>query len=124
MDDIKVSVTFTLQGRVLLTQEEANTLEKENVGYGYNSESVTIYNHQQKKKETFTFKTRKQRIITQTLNIGKEAYLYMISKDSCPSGITMFIWGKLNKQKRLEEHLKLIAKQLNGTLKEFFIFDD
>ena len=35
MSDIKVSVSITLQGGVMLTQAEAEQLEKNKVGTGY-----------------------------------------------------------------------------------------
>lgn len=124
MKEIKVSANFVLQGRTLLAQEEAETLEKEKSGNGFNREQVIIYDHNQKKKLTFGFSTRKQKTITQTLNIDKTAYAYMTSKESCPTSTTMFVWGKLNKQERLKKHLELIASSLCGILKDFVVFDD
>lgn len=124
MNDIKVSVDFALQGRVQLTQEEAVTLEKENVGTGFNKESLTYYNPAIKKKETINYSTLKHKSIQQTLNITKGSYKYLISKESCPTGVTMFIWGKLNAKERLKKHFELIAQDLNATLKGFTVFPD
>lgn len=124
MDDIKVSVDFILQGRIQLTQEEAKSLEKENIGSGFNKESLTFCNPTSKQKETIRFSTRKQKTIIQTLNITKGSYKYLTSKESCPNSTTMFIWGKMNAKQRLTEHFKLLALDFNATLKGFTVFPE
>lgn len=118
MSEIKVSVSITLQGGVMLTQAEAEQLEKNKVGTGYNLTRIKVGGN------ASSIRTRKFRPATQTISMCKEAYDYMISKDSCPHGIKEFRWKKMNPIQRLETHLDLVCKHLNGTSYTYKVFDD
>ena len=41
-NEIKVSLSVTLQGSVMLSQEQAKALEKEKVGTGYDTFSIRV----------------------------------------------------------------------------------
>lgn len=123
MSEIKVSVSITLQGSVMLTQAEAEQLEKNKVGTGYDLTRVKVKD-KKGKVDTLKVKTRKSRTVIQTINMYKEAYEYMTSKDSCPPGIKKFIWDKMNSKERLEAHLGLVCKHLKGISYTYKVFDD
>lgn len=120
----KVSLTITLQGRVMLSQEEAKSLEKQS-GKGYDKFSMIIENpHNKKDRETIKFSTRRNRTISQHLNINKEAYRYMTDNSSCPENIKMSQWGKMSNKEKLEAHMQLICESLGGLAYSYEVFDD
>jgi hypothetical protein len=86
--------------------------------------SVKITDKNGKNPEIITFYTRKCKPATQTINMSKEAYEYMISKDSCPPCFKPREWSAMNKKERLEAHLKRTAEHLGGTLYSYQIFGD
>lgn len=123
MSEIKVSVSITLQGGVMLTQAEAKQLEKEKAGTGFD---ITKLKVEDKKgnKDALSIKTRKYKSCSQSINMSKEAYDYMTSKDSCLPNIKSYVWAKMNKKQRLEAHLDLVCKALKGTSYTYKVFDD
>lgn len=60
-NEIKVSLSVTLQGSVMLSQEQAKALEKEKVGTGYDTFNMRVESLKGGKKdaETINVKTRK-----------------------------------------------------------------
>lgn len=114
-NEIKVSLNITLPGSVMLSQECAKSLEKEENGKGYNSFSMKIEYEGGDKTivRSITVKTRKSRPASQSLNLGMSAYKYMIS-DEVPSFFKTKDWGKLSVKQRLEAHLEEISKELGG----------
>lgn len=123
MSEIKVSVSITLQGGVMLTQAEAEQLEKNKVGTGYDLTRVKVKN-KKGNAEVLNVRTRKSRTVTQTISMYKEAYEYMTSKDSCPAGIKQYVWAKMKPVQRLEVHLDLACKHLGGISYTYKVFDD
>lgn len=123
MSEIKISVSITLPGGVMLTQAEAKQLEKEKTGTGFD---ITKLKVEDKKgnKDVLSIKTRKYKSCSQSINMSKEAYDYMVSKDSCLSNIKPYVWNKMNKTQRLEAHLDLVCKALKGTSYTYKVFDD
>lgn len=123
MSEIKISVSITLPGSVMLTQDEAAHLEKEKAGMGYELTKLKV----EGKKGNFDMlhiRTRKCKTCTQSINMSKEAYTYMVSKDSCPTGIKPFVWNKMKAKERLEAHLALLCKDLGGISYTYKVFDD
>lgn len=118
-----MSVSITLQGGVMLTQAEAEQLEKNKVGTGYDLTRVKVKN-KKGNAEVLNVRTREFRTATQTISICKEAYEYMTSKDSCPPSIKQFVWTKMKPVQRLEAHLDLICKHLRGISYTYKVFDD
>ena len=123
MSEIKISVSITLPGGVMLTQAEAKQLEKEKAGTGFD---ITKLKVEDKKgnKDVLSIKTRKYKSCSQSINMSKEAYDYMTSRDGCPPNVKSFIWAKMNKKSRLEAHLDLVCKALKGTSYTYKVFDD
>lgn len=123
MSEIKVSVSITLQGGVMLTQAEAEQLEKNKVGTGYGLTRIKVKDRKGN-ADVLNVRTRKSRTATQTISMYKEAYEYMTSKDSCPSSIKQFVWVKMKPVQRLEAHLDLVCKSLGGISYTYKVFDD
>ena len=123
MSEIKVSVSITLQGGVMLTQAEAEQLEKNKVGTGYGLTRIKVKDRKGI-ADVLNVRTRKSRTATQTISMYREAYEYMTSKDSCPSSIKQFVWVKMKPVQRLEAHLDLVCKSLGGISYTHKVFDD
>lgn len=123
MSEIKVSVSITLQGGVMLTQAEAEQLEKNKVGTGYDLTRVKVKN-KKGNADVLNVRTRKSRTVTQTISMYKEAYEYMTSKDSCPTSIKQYVWAKMKPVERLKVHLDLVCKHLRGISYTYKVFDD
>lgn len=128
MSEVKVSLSIRLRGRVMLSQEAAKALEKQGLaGFTKHTMSVEEQKRMGKKvkvdKEIIHFKTRNTIPAVQTLNISKDAYLYMVGKEN-PSFIPMKDWSRMSKTKRLEAHLGEIAEALGGTVIHYHIFED
>ena len=123
MSEIKVSVSITLQGGVMLTQAEAEQLEKNKVGTGYGLTRIKVKDRKGN-ADVLNVRTRESRTATQTISMYKEAYEYMTSKDSCPSSIKQFVWVKMKPVQRLEAHLDLVCKSLGGISYTYKVFDD
>ena len=117
MSEIKVSVSITLQGGVMLTQAEAEQLEKNKVGTGYDLTKIKVKG-KKGNADIINMRTRKSRTATQTISMFKEAYEY------CPPSIKQFVWTKMKPVQRLEAHLDLICKHLRGISYTYKVFDD
>ena len=74
--------------------------------------------------EIITFHTRKCKPARQSLNISKEAYEYMIDKDSCPSWSKPSKWAAMSEKERLEAHLQRTVEHLGGTSYTYQVFED
>ena len=124
MNEIKVSVSIVLQGSILFTQEEAETLEKEQPGSGFDSQTQVIENLNGKGRAVVHYKTRKCRPACQSVKLCKEAYLYMIDRNSCPEWEKTKKWSAMSKKERLESHLKRLTEHFGGTSYTYKIFED
>ena len=124
-NEIKVSLSVTLQGSVMLSQEQAKALEKEKVGTGYDAFSMRVEGLKNGKKdaETITVKTRKCKPAGQSLNLSMDAYEYMIGKEA-PYFVKPRDWERLTKKQRLEAHLKRIVEGLGGVSFTYTILDN
>lgn len=123
MNEIKISVSITLPGSVLFTQAEAEQLEKEKTGTGYDMTRLVV-SDKKGNKDVLNIRTRRCKPASQSINMSKEAYDYMTSGDGCPPNIKSFVWFKMNKRQRLEAHLDLVCKALNGTSYTYKVFDE
>lgn len=54
-NEIKVSLSVTLQGSVMLSQEQAKALEKEKVGTGYDTFNMRVEGLKDGKKDAETY---------------------------------------------------------------------
>lgn len=124
-NEIKVSLSITLPGSVMLSQEQAKALEEEKVGTGYDAFSMRVEGLKKGKKdaETITVKTRKCKPAGQSLNLSMDAYEYMIGKEA-PYFVKPRDWERLTKKQRLEAHLKRIVEGLGGVSFTYTILDN
>ena len=116
-NEIKVSLSVTLQGSVMLGQEQAEALEKEKAGTGYDTFSMRVEGRKgdgRKDIRTIAVRTRRCRPAGQTVNLSKDAYEYMTGKEA-PCFAKPGDWGKLTGKQRLEAHLERICRELGGT---------
>lgn len=144
MNEIKVNLTIVLPGSMMFSKEEClkttrKVVEKKSRGGGIYKKTIEVQvgdwdktdKHTMKvtgpdtsDSEIITFYTRKSKPASQSINICKEAYDYMTSKDGCPPSIKQFVWTKMKPIQRLEAHLDLICKHLRGISYTYKVFDD
>lgn len=124
MSEIKVSVSITLPGSVLLTQDEAKHLEKEKKGKGFDLVRLNVSNSNGGDKEILNVRVRKTKDCHQSINMCVESYKYMVSKDGCPPCIKLGMWAKMSHKQRLEAHLDMVCKALGGTSYTYKVFND
>lgn len=124
MNEIKVSLSITLQGGVMYSQEQAKALEKEKVGTGYDTFNMKVEGLKNGKKDvqTITVKTRKCKPAGQSLNLSMDAYNYMVSSEA-PYFVKPRDWERLTKKQRLEAHLKRIVEELGGVSFTYAVLD-
>lgn len=141
MSEIKVSLTVALRGSTMFSKEEClkttqKVIErKTKTGKAYkktievqvedwdkmDKHIMRVINDQNIEKRPFY--TRKTKPATQSVNICKEAYDYMVSKE-CPVWSRNAEWAKMKSKQRLESHLQRIAEHLGGTVISYKVFED
>ena len=127
MSIIKLSLKIVLPGRTLLSEQECSKNPEES----FNSHSMVVEDNKHN-KEVIHFQTRKNRTITQCLNISEEAYKAMTAKASdqkddmnnCPEWSKARDWFNLSKTQRLEAHLDRISKTVGGVSFTYNVLDD
>lgn len=144
MSEIKLSLSIELRGSTMFSKEECfktthKVIEKKTkAGKIYKKtikvkvedwdkmekHSMRVTDNNGTNPEIITFHTRKCKPATQTINMSKEAYVYMISKDSCPPCFKPREWSTMNKKERLEVHLKRTVEHLGGTSYTYQVFED
>lgn len=132
LQDIKVSATFILPGRILVaeksiskkgkTKEELQQM-KEKFFATHNMETISF--RIKGKQETIHIFTRKGQPATQHININKDAYDFMISPESFAAAEkTQRDWAHMGKMKKVHAHLLMIAQSLNAKLLHFDVLED
>lgn len=142
-NEIKVNLSIVLQGSIMFSKEEClkttqkvieNTSKKTGKTYK-KTVDVLVDNLDMMDKstirvidknntvETITVYTRKSKPATQSLNICKDAYRYMVSTE-CPSWSKPKIWNTMKPKERLEAHLQRITEGLGGVSYTYQIFKD
>lgn len=140
MSEIKLSLTVALRGSTMFSKEEClkttqETITTKNGRKRTVTKVVEDWDKMEKhtmrvtdtdgtNPEIITFHTRKSKSCSQSINMSKEAYDYMTSKDSCLPNIKPYVWAKMNKKQRLEAHLDLVCKALKGNSYTYKVFDD
>ena len=144
MSEIKLSLSIELQGSTMFSKEEClktthKVIEKKTkAGKIYKKtikvkvedwdkmekHSMRVTDEGGTNPEIITFHTRKCKPAVQSLNMGKEAYEYMIDKDSCPSWLKPSKWAAMSKKERLEAHLQKTVEYLGGTSYTYQVFED
>ena len=125
-NEIKVSLSVTLQGSVMLSQEQAKALEKEKAGTGYDTFNMRVEEVKKNGKKDIKIlnvKTRKCKPAGQSLNLSMDAYDYMTGKEA-PYFVKAKDWERLTKKQRLEAHLKRIVEGLGGVSYTYTVHDN
>lgn len=142
-NEIKVSLNVILPGRIMLSKDEClKTTQKEITRKRKNGQSykkvidvqvedlnkmdkrtIEVADSNGKNKEVLTIYTRKCKPATQSINLYKDTYDYMVSKE-CPEWCKVSMWNQMGKKARLEAHLKQIAEHLGGELLSYQVFED
>ena len=143
MTEIKLNLSVVLPGSIMFSKEEClkttqKVIEKtsKKTGKTYKKTvDVLVDNLDMMDKstirvidknntiETITVYTRKSKPATQSLNICKDAYRYMVSTE-CPPWSKPKVWNTMKPKERLESHLQRITKELGGTSFTYQIFED
>lgn len=125
-NEIKVSLSVTLQGSVMLSQEQAKALEKEKAGTGFDTFSMRMEGKKsdgKKDVQVITVNIRKNKAASQSLNLSMDAYDYMTGKEA-PYFVKAKDWERLTKKQRLEAHLKRIVEGLGGVSYTYTVHDN
>lgn len=145
--EIKARLSLSVPGAQMLSSQECDKNPKDN----YNVDTVTIEFVTKKKqlhKENIIVKTRKCRLVKQSINISKEAYNYMTAADQPPTErlakkvyltktigkekngkskkitIESTAWAQMSPMKRLNWHMSRIAESLGAVDYQFEVIDD
>lgn len=123
MLETKVTLTIISRGAQLMSEDECNENPKEN--YETVKQTFITSSGKNKKKEVITFNTRKTKFIKQVINMNKDAYNFMTSKEKPEWYIAKVKpWDQLSKNERLIEHFKIICEDLRGKRFTFHVFED
>ena len=139
MNEIKLSLSVELPGSTMLSKEECLKTAQETITTKSGKKrtitkvvedwskmekyTMKLANPKNNNSKFTTFYTRKCRPATQSLNMNKEAYEYMIDKDSCPSWSKPGKWTTMSKKERLEAHLQRTVEHLGGTSYTYQVFE-
>lgn len=124
MVEPKISLSLLVPGANRLSSQECDENSKEN----YNEHRVLISytkgkgKHQKQVKKTLVIQTRKQKLVTQSINICEEAYRYMLNTPASPK--LAKIWKSLPIRKRLNHHFDLIANDLHAVSYSYEVLAD
>lgn len=144
MNEIKLNLSIELPGSTMLSKEEClkttrKVIEKKTkAGKIYKKtievkvedwdkmekHSMRVANINGTSPEIITFHTRKCKPATQSLNMSKEAYEYMINEDSCSSWSKPGKWTAMSEKERLEAHLQRTVEYLGGISYTYQVFED
>ena len=110
-NNIKVSLRITLQGSILVRQEDFEFITRVNKKTG---------KQYKKKLRTYTLNA-KPAILNK--NLTNDAYDYFTSLDSCPQ-FKKKEWKKMTSIERLEYHLAELCKFYRGNSYTYHVFED
>ena len=115
MDNIKINLTITLPGSVLVSKEESLKNPKQT------TEKTEMELFYRGKKERLQIFTRKAKPAKQVINLTQEAYDNFIS-DNIPHKFKG-VWKGLSDKDKIRWWCQNIASSLGGTVGGFEIFD-
>lgn len=147
MTDTKLRLSLSVPGAQLLSEQECSKNPKNS----YNTTVIPIEFRTKKgniKKENIVIRTRKQRLVKQSINISREAYDYMIDPQCPPAELgkkllitkvigknpngkpikvvkETTVWAhKYNEKQRLAYHLDKLAASLGAVKYTYEILED
>lgn len=119
MSETKVNLSIILKGRVMHSEQEAKAQN------AYDTFNLQVSQAKGKNKETITVSTRQLKPIKQSINLTKEAYLWMIDdKSFADVKVKAGHWKVMTLKQRLEMHLKRITEHLGGEGFSYNVLDD
>lgn len=122
MSEIKVNLSLTLPGGVLLSEQECSgNSKKKNESYDYFCMTVTDADGT---KDTINVAVRRSKNVKQNIKLSKEAYDYMTDKAICPNPKLKKGWEKFTVNQRLKYHCEQIAEALGAIGFSFEVLDD
>lgn len=140
MSEIKLSLSIELRGRTMFSKEGCLKTTQETITTKNGRKrtvtkvvedwdkmerhTMRIEDVKGSNPEIITFHTRKCKPATQSLNMSKEAYEYMIDKDSCPSWSKPGKWAAMSEKERLEAHLQRTVGHLGGVSYTYQVFEN
>lgn len=120
--DVKVVLTLTVPGAVMVTQELAKVAPQDNTEVHLVDVQEKDKNGNYKKKETLVVRTRKTKDIVQKIRMDREAYEYMLSTPVDPKMAAR--WKSTRNNDRLKCHFEQIAKDLGAKSYDFEVLED
>lgn len=117
-NEIKVNLSFTIPGRVLLSEQECS----KNPESSYEKGKLNVRDRKGK-SYSISFDYRKCKPATQTISINKEAFEYMVS-ESPVNTVNKKAFKRMTTKQRLELHLQQIVESLGGSKYSYTIFED
>ena len=134
--EAKIVLSLLVPGAKRLTQGFCEKNPKDS----YNQETIKVEyysgknNYKKRHSEDIVIKLRKNELITHIINMGKEAYTYMIATPSNPE-LAKFtkastkkkkvrIWDTMSIDQRLKGHFDLIASDFHAESYTYKILDE
>lgn len=119
MSEIKVNLSIILKGRVMLSEQDAKTQN------AYDNFNVEVSDAKGKNKEVVTVSVRQMQNIKQSINLTKDAYLWMIDdRSNVDVKVRGSQWKAMNAKMRLEAHLRRITEHLGGQGFAYNVLED
>lgn len=133
MSENKLSLTFVLPGRIIMSSQECEKNPKEN----YIVQKFVVPNKGNSKDKkspvkTIYVQTRKTKNASQHLNISKEAYLNLLDTPvdikfsrlvKTKKGLKR-AWDLLSNQEKLKHHFDLMANDFHAISYSYEVLDD
>ena len=121
MSEIKLNLSLTLPGSVMLSEQECSKNPKD----CYDNFSMKVCKDAKgKQKEIIHIKTRKSKPAKQNIKLSREAYDYMTDGKICPDSKLKKIWGNYTAHQRIKYHCRQIAEALGAISFTFEVLDD
>lgn len=137
MVEPKISLSLLVPGAGMLSSQECEKNPKDS--YEENRLPIVYYKgkgkNQKKIKKLIIFQTRKNKLITQNINISKEAYEDMLNtptsvklakaiKYDVNGEVIVRTWDTMSIDERLKKHFDLIAHDLHAVSYSYEILGD
>lgn len=145
MTEVKARLSLSVPGAQLLSPQECGKNPKDS----FNTDSTTVAVMSKKgklHKETLIIKTRRQRLVKQSISISKEAFNHWIDPEAAPTEklnreITIYktvkkgektkkipvrttLWKNYSVKQRINWHIANIAADLHAVDYSLEVFDD
>lgn len=120
---IKISLTIQLEGSTLVRQSNSEMI-KYSIAEGTTSKQKKNKDgHKVVKSGEHIHYPLKSKPALLKINMGKEAFDYMTSKE-CPPFSKPKVWFKMTEKERLEAHLKRVCAHHRGKSFTYIVLED